>query len=66
MRRYLQGVIIMSDQGEGTLGPAPEPEPTPDQTIGEAPPKSRGPGLLIGVGIVVVAVLAVIVGFLVK
>jgi hypothetical protein len=63
MRRYLQGVI-MSDQGEGTLGTAPEPEP--DQTIGEAPPKSRGPGLWVGLGIAVVVLLAVLVGFLGK
>jgi hypothetical protein len=54
------------DQGEGTFGTAPEP----DQTIGDAPtrpaPGGRGPGLLIGVGIGVLVVLAVIVGFISK
>jgi hypothetical protein len=57
-------VIMSGDQGEGTFGTAPEPEP--DQTIGEAPPKSRGPGLWVGLGIAVVVVLAAIVGFLVR
>ena len=55
---------MSSDQGEGTFGTAPDPEP--EQTIGEAPPKSRGPGLWVGLGIVIVVALAAIVGFLVK
>jgi hypothetical protein len=64
MGPYLQGAIMSGDQGEGTFGTAPEPEPEPDQTFGEAPPKSRGPALWVGLGIAVVVVLAAIVSLL--
>jgi hypothetical protein len=71
MHRYLQGVIMTDPGGEGTFGRAPD---DPDQTFGRAPetdpparpPAARRPGVIIGVGIGVLVVLAAIVGFLIK
>ena len=58
---------MSDDQGEGTFGTAPDP----GGTFGEAPPPKperprRGAGMIIGLGVGVLVVLAVIVAFLSK